>query len=86
MFKKIILLLILILVFLFFYFIFLHYISEEHIKKINQNRSNVEKNLSNEYSNLPFLDNDTNNIIEFNFGFNSENKIKRNFWDLIKRK
>jgi len=86
MLKKIILLLIFILVVLFFYFIVLHYISEKNIKKINLNRSKTEENLSIKYSNLPFLKNDTNNVIEFNFGFNEDNKRKRSFWDLIKKK
>ncbi len=86
MLKKIILLLIFILIVLFFYFTFFYYISEENIKKINLNRSNIVKNLNDETESLPFLENDTNNVIEFNSGFNSENKTKRNFWDLIKKK
>ena len=86
MFKKTVLLLIFILTVLFFYFVILHYLSEANIKKINLNRSNIEKNLANKSLNLPFLDNDTNNVIEFNSGFNLENKNKRKFWDLIKRK
>ncbi len=86
MFKKTVILLIFILTVLFFYFVILHYLSEANIKKINLNRSNVEKNLANKSLNLPFLDNDTNNVIEFNSGFNLENKNKRKFWDLIKRK
>ena len=86
MFKKTALLLIFILTVLFFYFVILHYLSEANIKKINLNRSNIEKNLANKSLNLPFLDNDTNNVIEFNSGFNLENKNKRKFWDLIKRK
>ena len=86
MLKKIILLLIFILIILFFYFTVFYYLSEENIKRINSNRSNITKNLNNKSLSLPFLENDTNNVIEFNSGFDSENKTKRNFWDLIKKK
>ena len=35
---------------------------------------------------LPILDNDTNNVIEFNTGFENENnKKKRSFWELFKK-
>jgi len=86
MLKKIILLSVFILTVLFFYFVILHYLSETNIKKINLNRSNIEENLAKKSFNLPFLDNDTNDVIEFNSGFDLENKTKRKFWDLIKRK
>ena len=56
------------------------------LKKIHSNRTNIAENLDNKSLSLPFLSNDTNNVIEFNSGFNSENKSKRNFWDLIKKK
>ena len=86
MLKRIILLSVFILTVLFFYFVILHYLSETNIKKINLNRSNIEENLTKKSLNLPFLDNDTNDVIEFNSGFDLENKTKRKFWDLIKRK
>ena len=85
MLKKIILLIIFILTILFFYFTVSYYFSEENLKKIHSNRTNIV-NLDNKSLSLPFLSNDTNNVIEFNSGFNSENKTKRNFWDLIKKK
>ena len=37
-------------------------------------------------SNLPILDNDTNNVIEFNSGYNMDNKKKRSFWNLLNKK
>ena len=86
MLKKIILLLIFILTILFFYFTLSYYFSEENLKKIHSNRTNIAENLDNKSLSLPFLSNDTNNVIEFNSSFNSENKSKRNFWDLIKKK
>ena len=38
-------------------------------------------------NNLPILDNDTNNVVEFNDSFDDEinNNKKRNFWDLFKK-
>jgi hypothetical protein len=37
-------------------------------------------------STLPILKNDTNDIIEFNSGYNEDiTKIKRNFWNLFKK-
>ena len=86
MFKKIFLFLIILLIILFFYFIVIYYFSEENIRKINLSRTTIQENFDEKYSNLPFLDNDTNNVIEFNTGLNLENKVKRNFWDLIKKK
>ena len=37
-------------------------------------------------SNIPVLSNDTDQVIEFNTGFNQEieNKKSRNFWKLLK--
>tara|TARA_B100001540_G_C15675960_1_gene582448 strand:- start:685 stop:948 length:264 start_codon:yes stop_codon:yes gene_type:complete len=84
MIKNIFLFSILSITFLFFYLIFTKYTSNENIKKINLNRLNIEKKFEDKYSELPKLENDTNNVIEFNSGFNTENKTKRNFWDLIK--
>ena len=84
MIKNIFLFSILSIIFLFSYLIFTKYTSNENIKKINLNRLNIEKKFEEKYSELPKLENDTNNVIEFNSGFNTENKTKRNFWDLIK--
>ena len=52
------------------------------------NRLNIEENLKNRSINLPILDNDTNNVIEFNSSFSNEieKEKKRNFWNLLKIK
>mgnify|MGYP006252802049 CR=1 FL=1 len=76
MIKNIFLFSILSITFLFFYLIFTKYTSNENIKKINLNRLNIEKKFEEKYSELPKLENDTNNVIEFNSGFNTENKTK----------
>ena len=85
MLKKIIIFLLFLLTIIFFYHVTEYYFSKENIKKINLNRSEVNENLIDKSLSLPFLTNDTNNVIEFNSGFNLENKTKRKFWDLIKR-
>lgn len=84
MLKKITIFLLFLLTIIFFYYVTKYYFSKENIKKINLNRSEVNENLIDKSLSLPFLSNDTNNVIEFNSGFNLENKSKRKFWDLIK--
>ena len=63
-----------IFIILFFYFIIKHYISDDYKKKSFRSFSYVE--------NLPILENDTKNIIEY-LKINKEKKKKFNFWELI---
>ena len=84
MLKRFINIFLLLLVFLFFFFIFIKYFSQEHISKIIDNRYNIKNNITKKNSNLPILDNDTANIIDYN----SENVLeknykKRKYWDLL---
>lgn len=73
---------------IFFYIISNEYISDKNKIKVKNNRLNIERTLPNKTSDLIVLQNDTNNIIEYNSGFNSKinKKSKRNFWELIKVK
>ena len=83
---KIINLFLLVIIFLFLFNIYKYYSSENNIKKINLNRSNIDKIVKTKILDVPILDNDTNNIIEFNLSFSEEikdNKL-RNFWNLLK--
>mgnify|MGYP005995902659 CR=1 FL=1 len=86
--KKIIYLFILITIGMFIYFIMISYISESNIKEIKKNRLNYDSEISRKVADLEFLENDTNNVIEFNSGYNIEekNKIRRNFWELFNKK
>jgi predicted PurR-regulated permease PerM len=78
--------LIFLLIFLFIFFIFSTYFSEENQKKINLNRKNIYSIIENNLTTLPLLKNDTQDVIEFNTGFENDNKkIKRNFWNLFKK-
>ena len=68
-----------------FYLLIFTYFSETNKNKINKNRVIIDSKIKSNASNLPVLENDTDNIIEFNSELNNtENKIKRNFWDLLK--
>ena len=76
----------LIIIFLFFFNIYKYYYSNKNIKNINLNRSNIEEIVKTKISKVPILENDTNNVIEFNSSFSEEiqDNKKRNFWDLLK--
>ena len=78
----------LIIVILFFFNVFSFYKSNKNIKNIILNRSNIDEILINKISNLPILENDTNNVIEFNSTFSEEinNNEPRSFWNLLKFK
>ena len=86
--KNIFKLTIIFFIIIFFYFTCRIYISEKNIVKIKKNRLNIEMNLLEKTANLTVLPNDTNNVIEYNSGFNlnKKKKEKRSFWKLIKIK
>jgi len=70
----------------FLFFLGYVYISDEHEKKIYKNRKKISQKIINNMDGIPFLPNDTNNVIEFNSGFDNKNiKIERNFWKLFKK-
>ena len=88
MLKNIINFVLLILIIIFFFIIFKYYFSNENIKNISLNRDNSENILKKKIYDIPVLIDNTNNIIEFNSGFNEEmkNKKPRNFWKLLQNK
>ena len=85
---KIINLFLVIFILLFFFNIYNYYSSNKNIKNVNLTRSNIEEILKKKTSNLTVLENDTNNVIEFNSSFSEEIKSneQRNFWNLLKIK
>ena len=86
MLKKILNLIIFFFIIFFFFLVINEYLSDKNKKLINKNRLDIENIINKNITNLPRLQNDTNNVIEFNNGYNdSDNKIKRNFWDLLKK-
>ena len=85
---KIINLFFLIVIFLFFFSIYNYYSSNQNIKTINLNRSNIKDVIRNKNLNIPILASDTNDVIKFNDSFAEEirDNKKRSFWNLLKSK
>ena len=73
---------------LFFFFIYEYYSSNKNIESKDYNRSNIDQILKKKINDLPVLNNDTNNVIEFNDSLESEisSEKKRSFWELLKSK
>jgi len=70
--------------FIFFYFVIDQYLSGKNVKLINKNRNNIEDFITHKSKNLELLKNDTNDVIEFNYGYNDEDsKPQRRFWELF---
>ena len=86
MMNKIVNFVVVIIVLSFFGFSFNYYISDRNINTVKNNRENLDSKILESTSNLPLLPNDTNNVIEFNSGFENSNKqnFKRSFWELFK--
>ena len=72
----------------FFMVTYKYYSSSQNIEKKNYNRNNIDEIINTKISNLPILENDTKNVIEFNDGFSSniKNDKPRSFWNLFKTK
>ncbi len=77
----------LVLTIIFIYSVFDYYFSNKNIETKNYNRSNLDKILKDKISGLKVLDNDTNDVIEFNnsLQIQTNGEKKRNFWELFKR-
>tara|TARA_Y100000591_G_scaffold329325_1_gene357654 strand:- start:1022 stop:1285 length:264 start_codon:yes stop_codon:yes gene_type:complete len=72
----------------FIFIVYSYYSSNKNINKKNFNRSNIDQILKEKIIDLPVLENDTNNVIEFNNSLENEinNIKKRSFWNLLKNK
>ena len=75
------------LIYIFIFTIFKYYSSNKNLSNKNYNRLNIDQIINEKINNLPILDNDTNNVVEFNDSFDDEinSNKKRNFWDLFKK-
>ena len=80
--------LMIIIITFFILFIYNYYSSNKNINTKNFNRLNIDQLLKEKISELPVLDNDTANVIEFNDSIETEfdNEKKRSFWNLLKNK
>ena len=75
------------LIIIFILSIYNYYSSNKNVDAKNYNRNNIDQILKEKIIDLPILNNDTDNVIEFNNSLKDEiegNK-KRNFWDLLKK-
>ena len=74
------------IILIFFLSTYNFYSSNINIDAKEFNRLNIDKIIDNKITNLPTLNNDTNNVIEFNDGYSNEikNDKPRSFWNLLK--
>ena len=86
--NKIINLFFIIIFILFFFNVYKYYSFILFLVFIFLSRSNIEEVIKHKIIGIPVLQNDTNNVIEFNDLFNKEirDNKKRSFWDLLKSK
>ena len=84
--RKVINIFFFILVLTFFFSTYKYYSSKKNIDVKNFNRNNIDKIINRKISNLPILENNTNNAIKFNDGFSDsiKNDQPRSFWNLLK--
>jgi hypothetical protein len=75
-----------IIILIFFLSTYNFYSSNINIDAKEFNRLNINKIIDTKITNLPTLNNDTNNVIEFNDGYSNEikNDKPRSFWNLLK--
>ena len=85
---KVLNILFIILVIIFLVTVYKYYSSITHFESRDFNRSNIDQIRKDKMSDLPVLDNNTNNVIFFNDSITSEleNDKKRSFWNLLKSK
>ena len=77
---------ILIFITIFCYKIFSFYNSLNNKDLISKNRENIDNIIDSKIQDIPFLKNDTNNVIEFNSGYNqNDDKNIKKFWNLFKK-
>ena len=86
--KNILNILLIIIITIFFFKTYKFYSSNKNIEAKNYNRNNINEIINKKIINLPILENDTDNIIEFNDGFSNKTKNQkpRSFWNLLKIK
>ena len=83
MLKEIKYLIFIIIIGLFLFFTGKYYFSDENIKKSYRSYKNIDEKIKIYSKNLPILENDTQDIIEYVKQTNKINKKKFNFWKLL---
>ena len=83
MLKEIKYLIFIIIISLFLFFTGKYYFSNENIKESYRSYKNIDEKIIIYSKNLPVLDNNTKNIIEYVKQTNNKKKKKFNFWKLL---
>ena len=83
MLKEIKYILFIFLIFLFLFFIGRYYFSENYKKKSYRSLNNINEQISVYVKNLPVLEDDTKNIIEYVEENSNKKKKNFNFWKLL---
>jgi len=84
MLKEIKYLIFIIIISLFLFFTGKYYFSDENIKKSYRAYKNIDEKIKVYSKDLPILENDTQDIIEYVKQTNKKKKKKFNFWKLLK--
>ena len=86
--KKIISIFFLVIISFFFISTYKYYSSNKNIELKNNNKNNINEIINKKIKDLKILENDTNNIIQFNDGLSNKINIDkpRSFWNLLKSK
>jgi len=83
MLKEIKYLIYIIIILLFVFFTGKYYFSDENIKKSYRSQKNIDEKIKVYAKNLPILENDTNDVIEYVKQTDKKKKKKFNFWKLL---
>ena len=83
MFKEIKNLIFVLIIIIFLFLIGKYYFSETNKKNSFRSLNNIDKKINKIAKNLPVLDDDTKNIIEYVEQSNTKKKKKFNFWKLL---
>ena len=73
----------LLVIFFFIFFTGKYYFSDENIKKSYRSQKNIDEKIKIYAKNLPILENDTKDIIEYVKQTDKKKKKKFNFWKLL---
>ena len=83
MIKQIKYLIFILVIFLFLFFIIRYYFSDYNKKNSYRSLNNINQKISTFSENLPILEDDSKNIIEYIEQSNTTKKKKFNFWKLL---
>ena len=70
-------------IFIFFFILLKFYLSDSYEKKLYRSLNNYDEVIKKYSKNLPLLENDTKNVIEYVDNNNDKSKKKYKFWKLI---